>query len=50
VTWPCSDLWNLLPASRHVNQRLKRDRLVDAATLASARDSDRRLVAKGLSR
>jgi hypothetical protein len=38
VAWPCGDLWNLLPASRHVNQRLKRDRLVDAATLASARD------------
>ena len=35
--WPCSDLWNLLPASRQVNQRLKRDRLPSAAALASAR-------------
>ena len=25
--WPCSDLWNLLPAHRSVNQREKRDRL-----------------------
>ena len=31
--WPCSDLWNLLPAHRRVNQRLKRDRLPSAATL-----------------
>ena len=38
AAWPCGDLWNLLPSSRQVNQRLKRDRLVDFATLASARD------------
>jgi hypothetical protein len=38
VAWPCGDLWNLLPSSRHVNQRLKRDRLVAAETLAGAHD------------
>ena len=37
--WPCSDLWNLLPASRTVNQRLKRDRLPSAAALSSARSA-----------
>jgi hypothetical protein len=36
--WPCGDLWNLLPASRHVNQHLKRDRLPSAAVLAAAQD------------
>jgi hypothetical protein len=36
--WPCGDLWNLLPASRHVNQRLKRGRLPSAAVLAAAQD------------
>ena len=25
--WPCGDLWNLLPASRSVNQNQKRDKL-----------------------
>ena len=25
--WPCGDLWNLLPASRNVNQLQKRDKL-----------------------
>ncbi len=35
--WPCGDLWNLLPASRHVNQRLKRERLPSASALATAR-------------
>ena len=25
--WPCGDLWNLLPASRNVNQNQKRDKL-----------------------
>jgi SAM-dependent methyltransferase len=34
--WPCGDLWNLLPAHRAVNQRLKRDRLPAALTLAQA--------------
>ncbi len=36
--WPCGDLWNLLPAHRMVNQRLKRDRLPSAQTLAQARE------------
>jgi SAM-dependent methyltransferase len=34
AAWPCSDLWNLLPAHRHVNQRLKRDRLPSASTMS----------------
>jgi hypothetical protein len=33
AAWPCSDLWNLLPTHRVVNQRLKRDRLPSASTL-----------------
>jgi SAM-dependent methyltransferase len=36
--WPCGDLWNLLPAHRVVNQRLKRDRLPAAITLAQAEE------------
>jgi len=36
--WPCSDLWNLLPTSREVNQRLKRDKLVTPSRLSAARD------------
>ena len=35
--WPCGDLWNLMPSHRHVNQRLKRDKLPSASTLLSAR-------------
>jgi len=35
--WPCADLWNLFPASRRVNQHLKRDRLPSATALAAAR-------------
>lgn len=35
--WPCGDLWNLLPASRRVNQHLKRDRLPSASALEAAR-------------
>ena len=35
--WPCSDLWNLLPAHTRVNQHEKRDRLPSAAAMASAR-------------
>jgi hypothetical protein len=38
AAWPCSDLWNLLPAHRQVNQNLKRDRLPSAAALQRARD------------
>ena len=36
--WPCGDLWNLLPASRAVNQRQKRDKL--PADLALRRSKD----------
>ncbi len=36
--WPCNDLWNLMPASRRVNQHEKRDRLPSSAVLAQARD------------
>jgi hypothetical protein len=36
--WPCGDLWNLLPATREVNQHRKRDRLPSAAALSAAHD------------
>lgn len=36
--WPCGDLWNLMPASRQVNQRLKRDLIPSASALAAARE------------
>ncbi len=36
--WPCGDLWNLLPASRAVNQASKRDRLPSAEALRVAGD------------
>ncbi|MBL6077728.1 methyltransferase domain-containing protein [Belnapia sp. T18] len=36
--WPCGDLWNLLPAHREVNQRLKRDRLPSAVSLLQAEE------------
>ncbi len=36
--WPCGDLWNLMPASRAVNQREKRDRLPSAEALQAAGD------------
>ena len=36
--WPCGDLWNLLPAKRHINQRQKRDLLPDDQTLRRAED------------
>ena len=35
--WPGGDLWNLLPASRRVNQHMKCHRLPSAAALAGAR-------------
>lgn len=35
--WPCEDLWNLLPASRTVNNQ-KRARIPDAQTLQAAGD------------
>ena len=37
--WPCNDLWNLMPASRRLNQHEKRDRLPSAAVLAKARSA-----------
>jgi len=37
--WPCGDLWNLLPASRNVNQHQKRDKL--PADLVLRRSKDR---------
>ena len=37
-TWPCGDLWNLLPALRSVNQSQKSDRLPSAERLAKARE------------
>ena len=36
--WPCGDLWNLLPSSRRVNQREKRDLLPNDDTLRKAKD------------
>ena len=36
--WPCDDLWNLMPATRQVNQREKGDLLPDDRTLRGARD------------
>ena len=36
--WPCSDLWNLLPADRHINQAKKRERLPSEAILAQSKD------------
>jgi hypothetical protein len=50
AAWPCSDLWNLPPVHRIVNQKFKRDRLPSAATLSRAEDRDHRLVAAGLSK
>jgi SAM-dependent methyltransferase len=35
--WACNDLWNLLPTSRAINQRSKRERLVAGPILAAAR-------------
>lgn len=40
--WPCSDLWNLMPTHREVNQRLKRERLPSTSTLATAAPAIRR--------
>jgi SAM-dependent methyltransferase len=36
AAWPCSDLWNLLPTDRRVNQRHKRNRLPSAGTMSRA--------------
>ena len=35
-SWPCGDLWNLLPAERNVNQHQKRNRLPAANVLHHA--------------
>ena len=37
-TWPCDDLWNLLPSSRSVNQHQKRDRLPTKICLLNSHD------------
>jgi hypothetical protein len=36
AAWPCSDLWNLGPCDRKVNQHQKRDRLPSAAIFADS--------------
>ncbi len=36
--WPCGDLWNLMPAHRMVNRRLKRNRLPSSSALRQAGD------------
>jgi hypothetical protein len=36
--WPCGDLWNLIPADRSVNQRLKSGLLPSGGRLAKARE------------
>lgn len=36
LSWPCGDLWNLLPAERNVNQHQKRNRLPAANILHHA--------------
>ena len=36
--WPCSDLWNLMPASRSVNQHQKREKLPTARLMRASQD------------
>ena len=36
--WPCSDLWNLMPASRSVNQREKREKLPSTRLMRASQD------------
>ena len=36
--WPCGDLWNLMPAHRHINQHKKRDRLPADTLLRQAEE------------
>ncbi len=36
--WPCSDLWNLMPTNRSVNQNEKRANLPSAGLMLAARD------------
>lgn len=35
-SWPCGDLWNLLPSDRNVNQHQKRNRLPSETILQNA--------------
>lgn len=37
-SWPCDDLWNLLPSTRTVNQHQKRERPPSAIVLKEARE------------
>ena len=37
-SWPCSDLWNLVPSNRNVNQNEKRGRLPTDLALRRAKD------------
>ena len=39
AAWPCSDLWNLLPAHRDINRNHKRDKSPSKEVLARARDA-----------
>lgn len=36
--WPCSDLWNLMPASRSVNQHEKREKLPSVRLMRASQD------------
>ena len=36
--WPCSDLWNLMPANRSVNQNEKRAKLPSSRLMLASRD------------
>ncbi len=36
--WPCSDLWNLMPANRSLNQNEKRARLPASSLMQASRD------------
>jgi hypothetical protein len=38
TAWPCSDLWNLMPAYPRVNRHLKRNRLPSETILRQARE------------
>jgi SAM-dependent methyltransferase len=37
-SWPCNDLWNLLPAHPQVNRHEKKDKLISAELLSSSED------------
>ncbi|MGI4807736.1 MAG: HNH endonuclease domain-containing protein, partial [Janthinobacterium lividum] len=38
AAWSCSDLWNLMPAHRSVNQHQKKDKLTAESLLQTAQD------------